>query len=319
MTTSRVRLATAALAVVVLTLSGCGGSQRSGESAAVMSGPAVAGGPCAPADASAQIDGVPHRCMLRSEKTLVWTPEGGRGGQDGGNGQAAFGLTSSAAIPAVVQNWGFDLQPYDPATGRAGVMQIKGARTPAPDPHNLIDPRYLFLDYGDPESGRTDLQMTFLLPLGTPVLAMTDGVVCDVPTLYSGDYSVRIAPTGVDCVATGRAAVLFETEHVIDPLVKVGDTVVAGTRVATVGDYRKDWAALGFGVVEIGAFFSKAGDSSPWHACPARFLHPARADGMRAALASIQAAWEAESGYPDLYDAAAESPLGCTTTADFNN
>ncbi len=279
---------------------------------------ATSGGVCTQADARLVIAGVEHICMLETGKTLVWTPSvTPSGGGSIGEGEPSRGLASSADIPAVVENWGFDLQPFDPTTGMAGAMKITGATTPPADPNNPMDNRYLFIDYGDPGSGHTDLQMAFFLPLDTPVLAMVAGVVCDVPELYSGDFSVRIAPAGVDCIRAG-ASVLFETEHVLNPLVKVGDQVQAGDQVATVSDYRRDWKPLGLGVVEIGVFFSQQGDSTPWHACPARFLEPSRAVAMTAALASIHAAWEAERGDPDLYDEAAQSPLGCTTLDDFN-
>jgi hypothetical protein len=40
---------------------------------------------------------------------------------------------------------------------------------------------------------------------------------------------------------------MFETEHVIDPLVKFGDRVTAGQRIATVSDYDRNWKAMGTG------------------------------------------------------------------------
>lgn len=287
----------------------------SGSSLVTTPAAAVPNAPCEPADSQTDIDGVAYRCTLVTDKTLVWKPETSR--QPPTTTKETFGLTSSDEIPKVIENWGFDLQPYDPATGMAGAMRIKGVKTPASDPNDRMDSRYLFIDYGDPKSGRTDVQMAFFLPLGTPVTAMVNGVVCDVPKLYSGDYSVRIAPDGVECVE-GRMSTAIETEHVINPLVKVGDRVMAGQQVATVSDYRKEWAALGLGVVEIGVSFVKQGDPSAWHACPARFLQPSRATALIAALASIHAAWEAEMGNADLYDEASQSPLGCTTAQDYN-
>ena len=278
-------------------------------------GPAVSGGPCTTADARLTIDGVEHICMLKSEKLLVWTSQGSApsvASTDGGS----KALTSSADIPATIENWGFDLRPFDPATGKAGVMQIAGVLTPPQDSHDTMDSRYLFMDYGVPDSGSADLQMPFFLPLGTPVVAMADGVVCDVPKLYSGDYSVRIAPTGIECTGAGQASVMFETEHVINPLVQQGETITAGTQVATVSDYHQNWAALGLGIVEIGVSFNQGNDGSPWHACPARFLDPTKATELTAALASIHAAWEAEQGDTTMYDEAAQSPLGCTTLED---
>jgi hypothetical protein len=334
---SNTRLASGVLVIATsLALSACGGSAKpsateasattatgSAETSAAETPETDAGAsaaapdaPCEPADSRTTIDGVAYICTLLTGKTLVWKPEASR--DPSTSVEEAFGLSSSDEIPKAIENWGFDLEPYDPATGMAGVMKIKGAKTPKFDPTNPMDSRYLFIDYGDPESGHTDVQMAFFLPLGTPVLAMVTGVVCDVPKLYSGDFSVRIVPDGVECVREARMVTETETEHVINPIVKVGDHVTAGQQVATVSDYRKDWAALGFGVVEIGVGFVKKSDSSGWHACPARFLAPSRAAELTAALLSIHVAWEAESKNPDLYDEAAQSPLGCTTVQDYN-
>lgn len=278
--------------------------------------PPASGGPCSTADERTDIGGVEHICMVETGEKLVWTPQNTSAGAGAGGSVGQEGLSSSADIPQVMKSWGFDLRPFDPSTGMAGVMKITGARTPEPDPTNRMDSRYLFVDYGTGDDRASDLQMTFFLPLGTPVLSLVDGVVCDVPTLYSGDISVRVAPTGVECVA-GKASVMFETEHVLDPLVSVGDTVVAGQQVATVSDYHNDWKGLGFGVVEIGVAFNKNDNSGlPWHACPARFLDPTTAEQLTAVLASIHTAWEAEKGDTSLYDEAAQPILGCTTLDD---
>jgi hypothetical protein len=40
---------------------------------------------------------------------------------------------------------------------------------------------------------------------------------------------------------------MFETEHVIDPLVKFGDRMTAGQRIATVSDYDRNCKAMGTG------------------------------------------------------------------------
>jgi len=300
------RLSAVVLLGLMAACSDSGSSGGSRDTASDGGAPAL-GAPCTTPDERVEIDGVPHICMLVAGPGLEWTTD-----PSSGSGSSP-GLASSDEIPAVMQNWGFDLQTYDPATGMAGVMQIDGASTPAPDPHNKMDNRYLFMDYGVPNGSNNDLQMTFFLPLGTPVLSLVAGVVCDVPELYSGDFSVRVAPTGVECTG-GSAVVLFETEHVLNPLVAEGDSVVAGQQVATVSDYHREWAALGMGVVEIGVFFAK--DMLPWHACPARFLDPGHAEQLLAQLASIHAAWEAEIGDTTLYDEEAQSPLGCTSTED---
>lgn len=221
---------------------------------------------------------------------------------------------SAEDIPAVIQNFGFRLAEFDPATGMAGDMRITGVVPPVlpdSDPNKaVIDAanRHLVSHYGAGEqNGSRDVQMSIFLPLGTEVTSMVDGTVCDVPVLYSGDYSVRVAPAGMKC-RDGGASVLFETEHVLAPRVKVGDAVTAGQVVATVSDYRSDWRAIGMGIVEIGVFFSKDNSGVPWHACPLKYLAPDKAESLRAALASVMAAWEAELGDPSLYDETLPNP-----------
>ena len=161
--------------------------------------------------------------------------------------------------------------------------------------------------------------MAFIAPLGTPVIAMADGTVCDLPMLYSNDYSIRVAPKGTACKG-GAANILFEHEHVLNPLVKVGDTVKAGQRIATVSDYNPNWRAKGYGMVETGVFFMKDDNSGrPWHACLANYLAPGVQGSLLATLTSIQQAWIAERGDPTLYDLNAQSPVGCLTKADITD
>lgn len=236
------------------------------------------------------------------------------------------GLESSAEIEPVMVNVGFDLAPYDPASGRAGDLVIAGVEVPAPDPNaaaagpqaaeHEVRKRYLFLPYGAPGYDGRDPQWNFVLPLGTAVIAPVTGTVCDVPLLYSNDYSVRIAPEGLACDSPG--SVLFETEHVLSPLVGVGDRVTAGQQVAVVSDYQTEWKEAGFGVVEVGVAFVKEaydGELIPWHACPSLFLDPEVKADVLAALRSVMSAWEEESGL-ELYADASNPEPGCFTGDD---
>jgi hypothetical protein len=247
---------------------------------------------------------------------------GSGGGGSGGSAQAES-IDSSADIAKVAQNFGFVLAPFDPATGMAGDLKITGTRppvVPSNDPNaagmNAAN-RYIMWPFGMTEfsgGGGVDVQATYFLPLGTPIISMVTGTVCDVPKLYSNDYSVRVAPDGVTCEQEGRAAVLFETEHVIDPIVKVGDRVTAGQRVATAGTYRKDWTANGLGIVEIGVAFMKKGSDRPWHACPSLALDPKIAPTLLADLSNANTAWAKELGDDSLYTG--DAMPGCRITTD---
>src|SRR3989344_3951050 len=56
----------------------------------------------------------------------------------------------------------------------------------------------LFMDYGffipasSASADKKNPQPPFILPLGTPVRSLVDGVVANMPTLWSGDISIQI-------------------------------------------------------------------------------------------------------------------------------
>jgi hypothetical protein len=109
--------------------------------------------------------------------------------------------------------------------------------------------QYLSLPFGFSEKNDTNPQWAFHLPLGTPVHSLISGTACDVPVRYGKDCSIRVVPDGTTCDSGGRAPIMIETEHVIDPLVKFGDRVTAGQRIATVSDYDRSWKAMDTGLL----------------------------------------------------------------------
>ncbi|MDP2668537.1 MAG: hypothetical protein Q8P07_01760, partial [bacterium] len=64
-----------------------------------------------------------------------------------------------------------------------------------------------YIPAGNDNPAKYNPQPTFVVPLGTPVRAIVDGVVADIPTLWSGDYSVRITENGK------MEKWSYETEH----------------------------------------------------------------------------------------------------------
>ena len=101
-----------------------------------------------------------------------------------------------------------------------------------------------------------------MVPLGTKVRSLVDGVVFAIPTLWSGDYSIQVTADGQ------MQKWIYETEHVINPIVKVGDRVTAGQVIAEVGSFSGN-DPKGFGAVEIGIL---AGGNPPHHVCPFAYL-----------------------------------------------
>ena len=231
--------------------------------------------------------------------------------------KSQVGLTSNANIPKVIQNWGLAVDTYDSGSGMAGVMRIRGVTPPTFG--NAADNamyRHIFGVYGMDLKGMKEPQIAIIAPLGTPVISMVDGTVCNLSKVWSNDYTVGVAPIGTPCMMGNWATVLFEHEHLINPMVKVGDKVKAGQQIGTVSDYNQHWKAKGFGMIEIGVFFVKKGSNKSWHACLGNYLAPAKRDSMLAVLTSVQMAWMAELSDPTLYDLGAQNPVVCLTNDD---
>lgn len=295
----------------------CGGSDSSGT---LLDELPKTGAPCPTADIVIHLDASNSdvACRLGEDGDLVWVEQGAEDKSDATEEDPSRGPASSSDIPAVMETFGIDLAPFDPATGMAGSMKITGIvppKLPSNDPNKiLIDARneYLFLPFGYEVLNVTDPQWAFFVPLGTPVVSLISGTVCDVALLYSNDFSIRVVPDGTTCTRDGTAGIMFETEHVIDPLVEYGDRVTAGQKIATVSDYQKAWTAIGLGIVEVGVFFNP--DNTAWHACPSRFFAPSVRDSMLDTLDSVMKAWSAEIAKPDMFATANDPVLGCFTS-----
>ncbi len=196
---------------------------------------------------------------------------------------------------------GINLDYYDPVTSMAGDVKFTKGKFMF---------GILFSDYGfvipadSSASGKakSNPQPTFTLPLGTKVQSLVDGIVVKVPVLYSGDYSIHVA-------ANANSRWIYETEHVINPLVKVGDEVKAGQIIAEVSPHSKD-ANDGFGLVEIGIL---KGGNPPQHVCPFAYLDDSIKDDIQKKLTSLYRDWEKYRGDSSLYDESALKMPGCLT------
>jgi len=205
--------------------------------------------------------------------------------------------------PLLLKSIGINLDAYDPTTNRAGDLQFTKAKISFGD--------YIFTDFGyvikaaNSASGqdKASPQPTWLAPLGTKVHSLVDGVVVNIPTLYSGDYSIMVG-------ADANSQWLYETEHVINPLVNVGDRVTAGQEIAEVSDYFTTSGA-GLGIVEIGILH---GGNPPEHVCPFNYLDPSVKDDIQATLRQLFTDWETYRGDSTLYDRSQQATVpGCLT------
>jgi len=170
----------------------------------------------------------------------------------------------------------------------------------------------LFMGYGfvipgnETTSGKdkSNPQPTFILPLGTPVRSLVDGVVANIPTVWSGDYSIQVTKSGK------LERWVYETEHVINPLVKVGDKVKAGQIIAEVSNFDKG-APAGYGAFEIGILHG-GGEGPPEHVCPFAYLDDSIKEETFKKMKDFFKSWEDYIGDSSLYNESDKIP-GCLT------
>lgn len=134
-------------------------------------------------------------------------------------------------------------------------------------------------------------QPTFVVPLGTPVRSIVDGVVVNMPTLWSGDISIQVTASGK------METWVYETEHVKNPKVRVGDKVKAGQIIAEVGSFGGG-DPPGFGSVEIGIL---KGGNPPHHVCPFLYLDDSIKQETLAKIRDLFKSWQDYVGDQTLY------------------
>src|SRR3989344_4678738 len=168
----------------------------------------------------------------------------------------------------------------------------------------------LFMGYGfvipaSPDNPtKSNPQPTFILPLGTPVRSLVDGIVVAMPTLWSGDISIQVTENGK------MERWIYETEHVINPKVKVGDKVSAGQIIAEVGSFGGG-DPPGFGAVEIGIL---KGGQVPEHVCPFAYLDDSIKEETFKKMNDLFKSWEEYIGDQTLYNEL-DKISGCLTDA----
>ena len=214
---------------------------------------------------------------------------------------------SNDGPPLLLKSIGVNLDYYDAATGRAGDFVFSTAYTGSAKGFDRPFMGFGFIIPAANSSTRQDKvnpQPTFILPVGTKVHALVDGIVAKVPVLYSGDYSIMVNTDGNE-----RGAWAYETEHVIHPLGKVGDHVTAGQVIAGVSNYDTNLLP-GYGIVELGILH---GGATPKHVCPFAYLDPSIKEDTLAKIKALETSWEEYVGDSSLYDQVNEAIPSCVT------
>jgi biotin carboxyl carrier protein len=197
-----------------------------------------------------------------------------------------------------IKNLPIDIQKYDKTTQRAGDMKFSNMK---------LQFDVMYYDYGfvvpENEMGpkKQNPQPTFIAPLGTKVKSIVDGVVVNIPKLYSNDYSIMIAKNK-------ESNMVYELEHVINTKVKVGDTVKAGDIVAEVSDYDSR-NTPGYGLVEIGIL---VGGNPPHHVCPFNYLDSENKEEIYSTLKQFYSDWNDFKG-KEIYNISDYKTVGCLT------
>ncbi len=215
----------------------------------------------------------------------------------------ASNIRNVEAKDIVMKSVGFKLGMYDPATNKAGDMVFtkKGI---------MFD--QIWGDFGqqDPRSPndptKRNPQPTYILPLGTKVESLIDGYVTRVDKIYSGDMTIWVSP-----FMNGNK--WFEHEHVINPMVKVGDKVTSGQAIADVSTHDSQ-NHPGFGILEVGLF--EPTPSQTIHTCLYQYMHASVKDDMYAKITALHKGWEKYIG-KTVYPATYPVP-GCTSLDPVN-
>lgn len=159
-----------------------------------------------------------------------------------------------------------------------------------------------YIPAGNDNPAKYNPQPTFIVPLGTQVRSLVDGMVVATPTLWSGDYSVQVTSNGQ------MQTWIYETEHLINPMVKVGDKVTAGQIVGEVSNFNNG-APTGFGTVEIGIL---KGGNPPQHVCPFAYLDDSIKEETLQNIRAFFQTWQEYVNDQTLYDESLPVP-GCLT------
>lgn len=203
--------------------------------------------------------------------------------------------------PLLLGSVGFKFEDYNPATGKAGDIVFTKTPLPFDQIHGVFgqqDPR------SPNDTSKRNPQPVVILPLGTKILSIVTGEVVEVKELYLGDMTVWVAKDK-------QSQYFYETEHIINPTVKVGDKVTAGQVIGEVSNYDSH-NNPGFGLIELGILHPTPDGGVPEHLCPFNYLDPSIKDKVNTSFTKLHAAWNQYLG-KQVYNYTTFATPGCVT------
>ena len=146
-------------------------------------------------------------------------------------------------------------------------------------------------------------EVTYTLPLGTQVKAITSGVVTTVKKQDTGDYELGITKPESPFWTFGY-------DHIINLVVKEGDEVVAGQAIGEVSNYSRWLREEGYGSIEI--FVAKT-QSSFLAYCPFNYLNKSIKQDYLNKIMALYISWEEYMGNSSIYSEDSHALPGCIT------
>jgi hypothetical protein len=192
--------------------------------------------------------------------------------------------------PPVIHDMGIDLEPYDPSTGFAGDVDFGGL---------TYDDR-AFITFGGDLDGSPNVHPTFIIPLGTEIRSVSEGVVHRIETLGDDDYDI--------CVHRGEGDEwCISYEHATNIRVSEGDAVKVGDVLGEAGRINE--------FTDSGKFDLKVwrgGTTTILNHCPYDLFDPSVMEEKQAELSRFIRDWEEFIG-KDVYDEDSWLSPGCIT------
>ncbi len=227
----------------------------------------------------------------------------GGGSSSGGDSGAGSGGSPSNNTPVdygtrpVIKNLHIAVDTYDPNTGDAGDMHFS-SQYEFDTVHTqkaFMEFNGLLIDDGTGLAGGSLPHFTFVVPAGTAIYSMSDGIVMAVEPQYDAavivDYEVRIAPDNT-------SSYLLVYDHLDQVTVSAGDTVVAGEQIAQATTMKVEADVTLDHSVSL---------------CPVDFFDPSVATQLEDKLTQLMLDWETFKSDDTLYDEASMYKPGCVT------